>query len=263
MQQHRIAATLAMTALAGLAGCAATDAGLAQPPRSKPATFSVRAEGPTADTSTLASVSSKSGEMLILEQDGSVTKTRIDSASGRAAIGSDDAGGMRLQDVLIADDTIILEDLPKPPRAQDLAVEAFTARTRPALPARIKPTPPEAFLDTRVVSYAAPGGKAASGLVGVLVNLQRGVDETAAFAYATCTLAAWSKGTGTPYARHIRTVSRETENILAVEAIFTMSAKQPLGLRVMEQQQTLRDCKANAIPARVTTGPKEGTEKNG
>ena len=111
-----------------------------------------------------------------------------------------------------------------------------------------------------------PVGGAKTGpadLVMVHVRLQQGVDDSAAFAYATCTLAAWSKTTKTPFARHVRTVKSDDKGVQVVESVFTMSKTTPLGLAVMEQEQTLRDCRAHGIPARLTAGPVKGTEKNG
>ena len=57
MRHKQIIGMGVMTALtAMLSACAPSDAGLAQPPRAKPATLPVRLDGPTADTSILAGV---------------------------------------------------------------------------------------------------------------------------------------------------------------------------------------------------------------
>lgn len=167
-----------------------------------------------------------------------------------------------LSEVLVEDKTIIVEDLPKPPTAQEVALEEFAARRQSALPANIVPAPEEAFLysDVRPV---ARGEDDSGDMFSVLVNLREGVDETTAFAYATCTLAAWSSRTDTPYARHIRTMSDKRRGVVAVNSIFVMSETLPLGLQVMEREQTLQDCKANGIPARITAGSEEGMSENG
>ncbi|WBU57033.1 hypothetical protein [Paracoccus sediminicola] len=252
-----------LVSLAGCGGEASSNGGLSSPPRAKPATLPVRLEGPTEDTSILAGVSTRSGELLILENDGSVSRTAVDSPRGRQTIRQADQEMFSLTDVLVTDETIALEDLPKPPSAQDLALEAFAARRGSALPARIVPAPAEAFLGASVRPVQSRAGQSISELVAVYVKLRQGVDGSAAFAYATCTLAAWSTTTDTPYARHIRTLSSERGGVLTVESIFTMSESLPLGLRVMERDETLQDCRANGIPARVVAGPVEGTEKNG
>ncbi|TKW67425.1 MAG: hypothetical protein DI616_07210 [Paracoccus denitrificans] len=261
MRHRQIIGMGAMTALAAvLSACGASDAGLAQPPRAKPATLPVRLEGPTADTSILAGVSTKSGELLILENDGSVTRTKVDSDQGRQTLRQTDAAIFSLTDVLVEDTSVPLEDLPKPPRAQDIAIEEFAARRSTALPARIGRAPEDAFLGGAVVKIAQPGRKGGGDMVSVQVRLRQGVDESTAFAYATCTLAAWAKTSNTPYGRHIRTVFAEDGGVVSAESIFTMSKSTPLGLRVMEQEQTLQECRAHGIPARVAAvGPVKGT----
>lgn len=253
----------AATAFVVLSGCAPSggNGGLSEPPRAKPATLPVQLEGPTEDTSILAGISTKNGELMILENDGTVTKTQLDSPRGRETLGQGDAM-FSLASVLVTDDSLPLEALPKPPTAQDVALEEFAARRQSALPARIKPTAPDAFLGGTVTPVTS-GKTASADMVMVQVRLRQGVDETAAFAYATCTLAAWSKTTKTPFARHIRTIKGEDKGVQVVESIFTMSKTTPLGLQVMEREQTLRDCRAHGIPARLTVGPVEGTEKNG
>lgn len=265
MRQGRIiVGGMVMAVLAILSGCETSgNGGMAQPPRAKPARISVTLEGPTEDTSILAGVSTGSGELMILENDGSVTKTAIDSARGRQTLRQGDADMFNLTDVLIEDESIPLEALPKPPRAQDLAIEEFAARRRSALPVRIVPASEEMFLASQVRPYARGRKEARTDLVSVLVNLKPGVDATTALAYATCSLAAWATTTDTPYARHIRTLSGGSEEVVAFEAIYIMSKTMPLGLQVMEREQTLRDCGENGIPAQIMVGPVEGTKKNG
>ncbi len=263
-QQAQHFGKAAATAFVVLSGCApsSSDGGLSMPPRPKPATLPVQLEGPTEDTSILAGVSTKSGELMILENDGSVTKTKLGSQHARETLGQTGTEAFSLASVLITDDSIPLEAMPRPPTAQDVALEEFAARRGSALPKRIKPTAPEAFLGGTVTPVTA-GKTAAGDLVMVQVRMQQGVDDSAAFAYATCTLAAWSKTTKTPFARHIRTMKGQDGEVQVVESIFTMSRTTPLGLQVMEREQTLRDCRAHGIPARLTVGPVEGTEKNG
>lgn len=267
-QQAHHFSTAAAAAFVVLSGCAPSGGGLSEPPRPKPATLPVQLEGPTEDTSILAGVSTKSGELMILENDGSVTKTKLGSARSRETLGQTGTEMFTLASVLVTDNSIPMEALPRPPSAQDVALEEFAARRRSALPARIRPTAQDDFLGGTVA--AVTSGKTASGdMVMVRVRLRQGVDDSAAFAYATCTLAAWSKTTKTPFARHVRTMKsvekgkNAEKGVQVVESVFTMSKTTPLGLAVMEREQTLRDCRAHGIPARVTVGPVEGTEKNG
>lgn len=263
MRRDQIIGMGVMTALtATLSACSGTtDGGLSEPPRAKPATLPVRLEGPTSDTSILGGVSTKSGELLILENDGSVTRTQVDSARGRQTLRQSEEAMFSLTDVLVEDTSIPLEELPKPPRAQDIAIEEFASRRSSALPSLIEPAAPEAFKGGTVQRVARRGTDAGGDMVAVQVRLRQGVDESTVFAYATCTLAAWSKSTDTPYARHIRTISAEDDGDMVAESVFTMSKSTPLGLRVMERDKTLQDCRAHGIPARVAAvGPVEGTE---
>ena len=89
----------------------------------------------------------------------------------------------------------------------------------------------------------------APALVEVTANLKEGVDADVAFAYATCALAGWANGNGKGYGRHIRTVQNKRNGKLLLGAVFTLSDTQPMGLRVMETDDTLRVCKDRGIPA--------------
>jgi hypothetical protein len=83
----------------------------------------------------------------------------------------------------------------------------------------------------------------------VTANLKPGVDADLAFAYATCALAGWAKGTGRDYARHIRTLQDKRRGKLVIGSVFTLSETRPMGLKVMETNDTLRACKDRGIPA--------------
>ncbi|WBU63184.1 hypothetical protein [Paracoccus aerodenitrificans] len=264
MRQVRILGGLTVTAFAVLSGCTQpSDAGLAERPRSKPATLPVRLEGPTEDTSILGGVSTASGELLILENDGTVSRTPVDSAEGRRSLRQSEEEMRGLSEFLVEDTSINVADLPKPPTAQEIAMEEFAARRQPLnLPANLTAAPEEAFLYGTVRPVSREEGGSAD-MFSVLVNTDEGLDDATAFAYAACTLAAWSRDTGTPYARHIRTISKRRGGVLALDSIFVMSRSLPLGLQIMEQEEILQQCRANGIPARVTVGPVEGTEENG
>ena len=70
-----------------------------------------------------------------------------------------------------------------------------------------------------------------------------------AMAYATCALAGWAQDEGSDLARHIRTLQDERNGKLLIGSVFPTSSKQPMGLRVMETNATLRECKDRGIPA--------------
>lgn len=252
----------------GLAGCAPTGAnkgamGLAAPPPAKPAEVGVRIVDRSAAGTRLtrARVSTKSGEILILEPDGSTSQVALDSPQGRdvfevtedelAALA--DNLGLNLSPADIANFRVVAPQLRRMPTAQERALEEFAARTRPALPEFPAgfTADPEDFIAVRVDRLQPGANQRTSGdeLVEVTANLKAGVDADVAFAYATCALAGWANGNGKGYGRHIRTVQNKRNGKLLLGAVFTLSDTQPMGLRVMETDDTLRKCKDRGIPA--------------
>lgn len=198
---------------------------------------------------TLARISTKSGEILILEPDGSVTTMALDSPEGQDAFAVSEADLMALNANLDLDlSGVVAPDLPPRQTAQDKALEEFAARTQPALPTWAEGTTlaPEDFLGARV---AALGPDGSSNLVEVTANLREGVDADIAFSYATCALAGWARQNGESYGRHVRTLQDTRDGKLMIGAAFTLSDEKPMGLRVMETEDTLRECKARGIPA--------------
>lgn len=197
-----------------------------------------------------AQISTKSGEILILEPDGQVTPVNLGSAEGRDAFAVTEADLAELDANL--DLNLNLADFTARPSqdnktAQERALEKFAARTRPALPAlpngaRISPRD---FIAARVdVLNKGSGGD----LVEVKADLRRNVDPNIAYSYSVCALAGWAASEGAGYGRHIRTLQDKRNGKLLLGAAFIISNKKPLGLRVMETEQTLRECKARGIP---------------
>lgn len=240
----------ALVGAAVLAGCAG-DAGDARP-RPKPETMTARVATPGGATGkaplTLARISTKSGEILILEPDGSVTTMALDSPEGQDAFAVSEADLMALNANLDLDLGMVAGDLPPRQTAQDKALEEFAARTQPALPAWAEGTEvaPEDFLGASVASLDPKGS---TDLVEVTANLREGVDADIAFSYATCALAGWARQNGESYGRHVRTLQDTRDGKLTIGAAFTLSDQKPMGLRVMETEDTLRECKARGIPA--------------
>lgn len=196
-----------------------------------------------------ARISTQSGEILILEEDGSVTTMDLDSPGGRDAFAVTEADLAALNANLDLDFAgLVAPNLPKRQTAQDKALEEFAARTQPALPVLAEgvEVAPETFIAVQVVPLNRGAG---ADLVEVTANLQQGVDADIAFSYATCALAGWAKDNGNPYGRHIRTLQAERNGKLLIGSAFLLSDSKPLGLRVMETEETLRECSARGIPA--------------
>lgn len=200
---------------------------------------------------TRARVSTKSGELLILEPDGSVTQMPVDSGTARDAFALTEADLAGLGVNLALD----LSDLPaamvapveRQPSAQERALADFAARTRPLLPDAPPDLPPEAFRGAAIRDLGQGGDGAR--MVSVRADLAPGVDAGVAFAYATCALARWAEANGAGYARHVRSLPVRRGGKGGIESVFTLSkGPQPLGLRVMEPGDTLRACARLGIP---------------
>lgn len=255
-----ITALIAAAALAGLAACSPEPEGLglATPPKSKPEAVGVKIVDRSAAGTRLsrARVSTKSGDILILEPDGSVTEVSLDSPAGRDAFEVTESElaelevnlGLDLSAADIANFDIVSPEPRRLPTAQQKALEEFAARTQPAFPALPAGfvADPEDFIAARVDPVA---GDRKGELVEVTANLRAGVDAELAFAYATCALAGWAKNQGKDFGRHIRTVQDKKRGKLMVGSVFTLSDSKPMGLRVMETDDTLRSCKDRGIPA--------------
>ena len=253
----RVSILLVGVAVAALAACGG-DKGPSTRPKPKPEKVAVKIvdRAPAGTKLSRASVSTKSGDILILEPDGSVTEVALDSPSGRDAfeVTEDELKalevnlGLDLSPADVANFDIVAPEVPKLPSAQEKALEEFAARSRPALPDFPKGFVADAeSFGGAMVSRVK--GDAQGDLVEVTANLRAGVDADVAFAYATCALAGWAKGQGKSYGRHIRTIQNKRSGKLVVGSVFTISDRQPVGLRVMETEETLQTCKDRGIPA--------------
>lgn len=198
-------------------------------------------------------ISTKSGDILILEPDGSVTEMNLESEGGRDAWAVSEADLAALNDNLGLDLSGVRTMGPvkrRAPTAQEKALADFRARTKPMklnLPVAFAADPQD-FQGAAVRSYESPRHKGES-LVEVTASLRRGVDADTGFAYATCALANWANSKGAPYARHIRTLSDKGNGKTVVGSVFTLSQEKPMGLTVMTTKDTLQECKARGIPA--------------
>lgn len=233
-----------------LAACGAT--GGQDRPAVKPAVLGVHAIDSQGQL-TRARVSTKSGELLILEPDGSVTQMPVDGNGARDAFSVTDADLAGLGVNLSLD----LSDLPaamvvpaahsRRLTAQERALAAFAARSQPLLPVAPAGLAPEAFAgaEVRDLGQEADGAR----MVSVRADLAPGLDAGVAFAYATCALAQWAEANDAGYARHVRSLPVRAGGKAGIESVFTLSrGPRPMGLRVMEPKDTLRACARLGIP---------------
>lgn len=257
--RNRLALLIGLGAATLLAGC--TDGAGTAPdarPQPKPAQIDVQllqsdAGAPGKKVLTRGRISTKSGEILILEPDGSVTGMKLDTPEGRDAFAVTEADLLALNANLQLDLSGMADMGPvsrRGPTAQEKALAEFAARTRPLklnLPASFEAEPKD-FLGARVAGLAK-STRNDDRLVEVNANLRAGVDADTAFAYATCALASWAEAKGTPYARHIRTLRDKRDGKVIVGSVFALAGKKPMGLTVMTTKETLQECKARGIPA--------------
>ena len=239
--------SVSMAALIGaalaLSGCMQTSTGGGTEARS-PKAASVAG----GDRLGRARISTQSGEILILEEDGTITTMDLDSQGGRDAFAVTEADLAALNQNLDLDFAgLVAPNRPREKTAQQKALEEFAARTQPALPVLAAGTEiaPESFIAVQVVPLNQGAG---ADLVEVTANLQQGVDADIAFSYATCALAGWARDNGNPYGRHVRTLQAERNGKLLIGSAFLLSDSKPMGLRVMETEETLRECDARGIP---------------
>lgn len=240
----------ALVGLALLTGCESNDGRPPAKPEHLTAKIATQAEGEGSASLKRARVSTKSGEILILEPDGELTEMDLDSAAGQQAFAVTEEQLMALNANLDLDlpNDLVAANLPPRKTAQEKMIEEFAARTQPALPTWKEGTKiePADFIGVRVTLLNEGKG---NDLVSVVANLREGVDADIAFSYATCALARWARTEDRDYGRHIRTLQDTRKGKLLIDSAFTISDKKPLGLRVMETKEALRDCKARGIPA--------------
>jgi hypothetical protein len=74
----------------------------------------------------------------------------------------------------------------------------------------------------------------------------RSIDDVTA--YARCAAAQYALIRGYGFARHVRTNVDETGGTWRADAVYTVSASLPKGLRTIDAEVTVRDCGEQGIP---------------
>ena len=85
-------------------------------------------------------------------------------------------------------------------------------------------------------------------LVNFRVAMRGARDETDVEAYARCAAAQYALIRGYGFARHVRTNVRNAGGIWRGDAVYTISAALPEGLKTIDAEVTVRDCGAQGIP---------------
>lgn len=85
-------------------------------------------------------------------------------------------------------------------------------------------------------------------LVDFRVALSGAQNDGPVVAYATCAAAQYALIRGYGFARHVRTNVRNAGGIWRGDAVYTVSAALPEGLKTIDAEVTVRDCGAQGIP---------------
>jgi len=85
-------------------------------------------------------------------------------------------------------------------------------------------------------------------LVNFRVAMRGARDEEDVERYAECAAAQYALIRGYGFARHVRTLVREEGGIWRGDAIYTISAALPRGLRTIDAEVTAANCAENGIP---------------
>ncbi len=75
-----------------------------------------------------------------------------------------------------------------------------------------------------------------------------GASEKAATDYAQCAAAQYALVRGYGFARHVRTNVTEEGGIWRADAVYTISPALPQGLKTIDAEVTVADCKDRGIP---------------
>ncbi len=67
-------------------------------------------------------------------------------------------------------------------------------------------------------------------------------------AYADCAAAQYALIRGYGFARHVRTNLKQNGDTSTADAVYTISPSLPRGLRTIDAEVVVANCKANAIP---------------
>ncbi|TCO72522.1 hypothetical protein [Rhodovulum euryhalinum] len=86
-------------------------------------------------------------------------------------------------------------------------------------------------------------------LVNMVVRMRDPEDAAAVEAYARCAAAGFALGQGMSFLRHVRTkTGTEPGGVVTADAVFTMSAALPEGVRPLDAEVVAADCAGLGIP---------------
>ena len=85
-------------------------------------------------------------------------------------------------------------------------------------------------------------------LVNFVVSMRGARDDADVAAYAQCAAVQYALIRGYGFARHVRTQIIEKNGVWSGDAVYTISAALPQGLKTIDAEVAVTDCIENAIP---------------
>lgn len=85
-------------------------------------------------------------------------------------------------------------------------------------------------------------------LVNFIVAMRGARDDSDVAAYARCAAVQYALIRGYGFARHVRTQINEKSGVWSGDAVYTISAALPQGLKTIDAEVGVTDCIENAIP---------------
>ncbi len=85
-------------------------------------------------------------------------------------------------------------------------------------------------------------------LVNFFVSMRGARDDADVAAYAQCAAVQYALIRGYGFARHVRTQINEKSGVWSGDAVYTISAALPQGLKTIDAEVAVTDCIENAIP---------------
>ena len=118
-------------------------------------------------------------------------------------------------------------------------VAACTAQEQVSRAAPVAFAPAYEGIETRLLD---------NDLVAFHVKMRGARDAQDVTDYAECAAAQYTLIRGFGFARHLRTKTAEVSGLWQADAIYTISAAIPAGLRTIDAEVTVENCKSNGIP---------------
>lgn len=126
------------------------------------------------------------------------------------------------------------------PAATALAAIAGTLSACDAAGPETRPVPAYLGVETRLLD---------DDLVSFRVAMRHARSNEDLTAYARCAAAQYALIRGYGFARHLRTNFQQRDGVWRADAVYTISASLPRGMRTLDAEAVTEDCVENGIPA--------------